>query len=151
MFGLIAALALLSGPVASGQEKGTTYGAALTIKEADAAAFSRVQGQPSSLEGQTIRVDVKVAAVGTKNPCWLGVVGTGGSDYGVPVFLRTDPCTVMFPKSLVGQIVTVQGVLMPIRLDTDAIVKEVAAEYAQSETGGALPLWEIKATGVVVQ
>jgi hypothetical protein len=151
MLGLIALVTLLSAPLAAGQNKGTTYGAAITVKEADAVGFARVQGQPSSLEGQTIRVDGKVSAIGTKHTCWFAFIGTGGSDYGVPVFVRADPCNVTFPKTIVGQVVTVQGVMMPLRLDPDPMVKEVAAEYGQSEIGGALPLWELKATGVVVQ
>jgi hypothetical protein len=150
MFGLIVALALLSGSLAAGQQK-ATFGAPITVKEADAVGFARVQGQPSSLEGQTIRVDGKVSVIGTKHTCWFAFIGTGGSDYGVPVFVRTDPCNVAFPKAIVGQVVTVQGVMMPLRLDPDPAVKDVAAEYGQSEIGGALPLWELKATGVVVK
>jgi hypothetical protein len=150
MFGLIVALALLSGPLAASQQK-ATFGAPISVKEADAVAFVRVQERPSSLEGQTIRVDGKVSAIGTKHTCWFAFIGPGGSDYGVPVFVRAEPCNVTFPKTIVGQIVTVEGVLMPLRLDPDPGVKDIAEEYGQSELGGAVPLWEIKATGVAVK
>ena len=144
---LLAVLALLAVPVMAGQ--GTTYGAGVTLNEAT--PFTRIQERPSALEGQTVRVDGVITSVGTKTACWIGLVGGGGSDYGISVFVRADPCTIVFPKSAVGHHVSVQGVLQPVRLDPDPAVKDAAAEYGQEEAGGAPPLWEFKATGAIVQ
>ena len=147
MFGSLALMTLMAGPVMAGQ--GTKYGAGVTLEEIT--PYTRIQERPSAVEGQTIRVDGVITSVGTKTACWIGMAGGGGSDYGLPVFVRADPCTIVFPKSAVGKRVSVQGMMQPIRLDTDPAVKDAAAEYGEAETGGTPPLWEFKATGLVIQ
>jgi hypothetical protein len=45
----------------------------------------------------------------------------------------------------------VEGVVLVVARDPDPKAEEAAAEYGRENTGGAAALWEVKATGAVVQ
>ena len=117
----------------------------------EATAFTLIVERPNTLEGQTVRVDGVITSVCTKTGCrWMGLQGGGGSDYGNSVFVRVDPDKIVFPKSAEGHRVSVEGVILSVARDPDPEGKKAAAEYGQ-ENGGAPPLWELKATGAVIQ
>ena len=127
----------------------TKYGAGVTLEEAT--PFSLLQAQPNSLEGKTVRVDALITSVCTTTPCrWIGIAGTGGSDYGNSVFARVDPSKIEFPKSVMGRKVTIEGVVASVARDPDPDAKVAAAEYGQ-ENPGAPAFWQLKVTGAVVQ
>jgi len=127
----------------------TKYGAGVTLEEAT--PFSLLQAQPNSLEGKTVRVDALITSVCTTTPCrWIGIAGTGGSDYGNSVFARVDPSKIEFPKSVMGRKVTIEGVVASVTRDPDPDAKVAAAEYGQ-ENPGAPAFWQLKVTGAVVQ
>ena len=145
---LLALLILLAVPVGAQ----TKYGAGVTVKEADATPFSLLTGQPNVLEGKTIRVDAVITSVCTTTPCrWIGLSGAGGSDYGNSVLARVDPGKIVFPKSVMGRRVSIEGVVTSVARDPDPEAKEVAAEFSQENLGGAPTFWELKVTGAVVQ
>src|SRR5688572_24314845 len=113
---LLALVVLLTVPVGAQ----TKYGAALTVADADATPFSLLQAQPNSLEGKTVRVDALITSVCTTTPCrWIGIAGTGGSDYGNSVLARVDPSKIEFPKSVMGKKVTIEGVVASVARDSD--------------------------------
>ena len=127
----------------------TKYGAGLTLEEAT--SFALLQGQPNTLEGKTIRVDAVITSVCTTTPCrWIGLSGGGGSDYGNSVLARVDPAKIVFPKSVMGKHVSIEGVVTSVARDPDPEAKVAAAEYGQ-ENPGAPAFWELKVTGAVVQ
>lgn len=142
----LAVLTVLAGPVAAQ----TTYGAGVTVT--DATPFARILERPNSLEGRTVRVDGVISSVCTSAGCgWIGLSGGGGSDYGNSVLVRVDPAKIVFPRNAVGKRVSVEGVVQSVVRDPDPAAKNAAAEYAQENTGGVSPAWELKATGAVVQ
>lgn len=143
---LLSLLVLLAVP-ASAQTK---YGAGVTLEEAT--PFSRLSGQPTALEGQTVRVDGVVSSVCSTPGCaWIGFSGGNGSDYGNSVMVRVDPAKIAFPKTVMGRRISVEGVVTSVARDPDPEVKAVAAEFGAENLGGAPPFWELKATGAVVQ
>ena len=142
LFALVTVLAV----AVAGQTK---YGAGVTLEEVT--AFSLLQAQPNSLEGKAIRVDALITSVCTTTPCrWIGIAGTGGSDYGNSVLARVDPGKIEFPKSVVGRRVTIEGVVASVARDPDPEAKVAAEEYGQ-ENPGAPAFWQLKVTGAVVQ
>ena len=142
LFALVTVLAV----AVAGQTK---YGAGVTLEEVT--AFSLLQAQPNSLEGKAIRVDALITSVCTTTPCrWIGIAGTGGSDYGNSVLARVDPGKIEFPKTVMGRKVTIEGVVTSVARDPDPEAKVVAAEYGQ-ENPGAPAFWQLKVTGAVVQ
>ena len=144
---VFALVTLLVVPVA-GQTK---YGAGVTLPEAQGTPFSLLQAQPNSLEGKTVRVDALITSVCTTTPCrWIGIAGTGGSDYGNSVLARVDPSKIEFPKSVMGRKVTIEGVVASVARDPDPEAKVAAEEYGQ-ENPGAPAFWQLKVTGAVVQ
>lgn len=146
MLQLLAVLAVLAVPAGAQ----TTYGAGVTLKEAT--PFARALTRPNILEGQTVRVDGVITSICTATGCgWMGFSGGNGSDYGNSMFVRVDPNKIVFPKSAVGRRVSVEGVIESVARDPDPKAKEAAAEYGQENAGGVAPLWELKATGAVVQ
>ena len=144
---LLAPLLLLVSPVHAGAQ--TTYGDGVTVKEPT--AFTLLLERPNTLEGQTVRIDGVISSVCTKSGCaWMGMTGAGGSDYGVPRLVRVDPAKIVFPQSAVGHRVSVQGTVQSVGRNPDPEAKRVAAEFAE-DAGGSPPLWELYATGAVVE
>jgi hypothetical protein len=144
----LAVLTLLVVPVCVGAQ--TTYGAGVTL--AKATAFTTLLERPNTLEGQTVRVDGVITSVCATAGCgWIGMSGSGGSDYGNSVFVRFDGGKIVFPKSAVGQRVSVEGVILNVARDPDPQTKEIAAEFGRENLGGGAPFWELKATGAVIQ
>ena len=145
MLQLLALVVLL--PVAVGAQ--TKYGAGVTLEEET--PFSLVLERPNSLEGKTVRVDALITSVCTTTPCrWIGIAGTGGSDYGYSMLARVDPGKIEIPKSVMGKKVTIEGVVASVARDPDPDAKVAAAEYGQ-ENPGRPTFWQLKVTGAVVQ
>ena len=143
---LLALVVLLTVPLGAQ----TKYGAGVT-PEAQDVPFSLLQAQPNSLEGKTVRVEALITSVCTTTPCrWIGIAGTGGSDYGNSVLARVDPSKIEFPKSVMGKKVTIVGVVASVARDPDPDAKVAAAEYGQ-ENPGAPAFWQLKVTGAVVE
>ena len=144
---LLALVVVLTVPVGAQ----TKYGAGVTLPEAEGTPFSVLQAQPNSLEGKTVRVDALITSVCTTAPCrWIGIAGTGGSDYGNSVLARVDPGKIEFPKTVMGKKVTIEGVVASVARDSDPDAKVAAVEYGQ-ENPGAPAFWQLKVTGAVVQ
>ena len=145
MLPLLAVVASLTVSIAAQ----TKYGAGVTLQEET--PFARLQSQPNSLEGMAVRVEASITSVCTTTPCrWIGIAGTGGSDYGNSVLARVDPGKIEIPKSVMGKRVTIEGVVASVARDPDPEAKVAAADYGQ-ENPGRPAFWQLKVTGAVVQ
>ncbi len=141
-----AGLILVLATAAMAQSEGTKYGDGVQLRSAT--PIETLLAHSQDYVGKTVRVDGTVTAVCDKAGCWieLGDVKSGK-------FLRFKAAdgVIVFPLSAKGKRASAEGTFEPVGA---AMAAEYEADRKEASEGaatrGAVPRYQVKATGAII-
>jgi hypothetical protein len=98
------ALLLVCAAIAAAEEKGTKYGAGVTLEQS--VTIAELLANPDTYVGKTVRVDGVVKAVCQNMGCWMEIADT---DQSAGIQFKVDDGVIVFPKDGKGRRASAQG------------------------------------------
>lgn len=151
---VVALAAVLAAGTAAAAEKGTSYGAGVTL--ATPVAIAELLANPGTYLGADVRVDGVVTGVCERRGCWIQVTDP---ELGKGVRIKVEDGVIVFPPSAMGRKASAQGVFEALPGTAEQHHHDHAGhEDAKGETAhncasqeqAAPTRYQIRGTGAVV-
>lgn len=127
------------------------YGADLTL--AEATTIETLLANAESLEGQRVQVKATIKESCPKRGCWVNLEQDGKE-----IKVKVTDGEIVFPKSSVGYVAMVEGVVEKMDLDLEATKKHLAheaeetgREFDEASVTEPMVIWRIKGDAAKIQ